>query len=133
MKANTEDCKRPSSVDKNDENNSLVERSLAFWSKFDVTGAKPPTVPNVYARPHHYLEWTHEIKREINLKAINGVTKVNLKTFNSLKEAVLVAINSNKRLQVSNNMKCLSSDDLEKIKAFIAATQKRIQTRVPSP
>ncbi|CEP18627.1 hypothetical protein [Parasitella parasitica] len=31
-----------------------------------------------------------------NLKAINGVTKVNLKTFNSLKEAVLVAINSNK-------------------------------------
>ncbi|CEP11749.1 hypothetical protein [Parasitella parasitica] len=147
-KASAEDCKWPSSVDKNDETNSLVVKNLDFRSKFDVTGAKPPTVPIVHAKPHHYLKWTHEIQREMsekqfiqenvpqqtatpgyvyrNLKAIKGVTKVNLKTFNSLKGAVLVTINSSKPLQVSNKMKCLSSDDLEKIKTFIAATQKEI-------
>ncbi|CEP07234.1 hypothetical protein [Parasitella parasitica] len=66
-----------------------------------------------------------------NLKAINGVTKVNLKTFNSLKEAVLVATNSNKPLQVSKKMKCLSSDD--PIKTFIAATQKEIHDKTFKP
>ncbi|CEP14286.1 hypothetical protein [Parasitella parasitica] len=67
-KANSEDCKWPSSVDKNNENNSLVERNLAFWSKFDATGAKPSTVPNVHAIPHHYLKWTNEIQRETSEK-----------------------------------------------------------------
>ncbi|CEP17568.1 hypothetical protein [Parasitella parasitica] len=67
-KANAKDCKWQSYVDKNDENNSLDERTPAFWSKFDVTGAKHPTVPNVYGRPHHYLKWTHEIQREMSEK-----------------------------------------------------------------
>ncbi|CEP14674.1 hypothetical protein [Parasitella parasitica] len=154
-KANSGDCKWPSSIDKNDEIKSLVERTLAIWSKLDVIGAKPLTVPNVYERLHHYLKWTHEIQQEMsekqfieenvpqqtitpgyvyrNLKAINGVTKVNLKTFNSLKEAVLVAINSNKPLHVSNKMKCLSSDDLGKIKTSIAATQMEIHDKTFKP
>ncbi|CEP12890.1 hypothetical protein [Parasitella parasitica] len=63
-KANTEDCKWPFSVDENNEIKSFVEITLAFWFKFDVTGAKPSTVLNVDARPHHYLNWTHEIQRE---------------------------------------------------------------------
>ncbi|CEP09705.1 hypothetical protein [Parasitella parasitica] len=49
-----------------------------------------------------------------NLKAIDGVAKVNLESFNSLKGAVLIAINSNRPLQ---------------IKTFIAATQKEIQDK----
>ncbi|CEP18799.1 hypothetical protein [Parasitella parasitica] len=65
-----------------------------------------------------------------NLKAIGGVAKVNLKTFNSVKEAVLTAIYSNK----PNKMKFLSSDDLEKIKTFnIPATQKVIQDKTFKP
>ncbi|CEP10997.1 hypothetical protein [Parasitella parasitica] len=64
-KVNTENCKWPSSVDENDKIKSLVERTLAFWSKFDVTGAKPLAVPYVYASPHHYLKWTYEIQREM--------------------------------------------------------------------
>ncbi|CEP07070.1 hypothetical protein [Parasitella parasitica] len=67
-KTNAEDCKWPSSVDKNDEIKSLFERTLAFRSKFDVTGTRPPTVPNVHAIPHHYLKRTHEIQRETSEK-----------------------------------------------------------------
>ncbi|CEP19343.1 hypothetical protein [Parasitella parasitica] len=39
-KASTEDCKWPFSVDENDGIRFHLERTLAFWSKFDVTTGK---------------------------------------------------------------------------------------------
>ncbi|CEP16028.1 hypothetical protein [Parasitella parasitica] len=74
------------------------------------------------------MKMDHKIQRETSEKQFiqENSTKVNLKSFNSLKEAVLVAINSNKPLKKSNKMKFLSSDDLEKSKTFIAAIQMEI-------
>ncbi|CEP15470.1 hypothetical protein [Parasitella parasitica] len=68
-----------------------------------------------------------EIEEEADLFKSEELT-----SYTNLKEAVLVAINSNKPLKLSNKMKCLSSD-LEKIKTFTAATQKQIHDKTFRP
>ncbi|CEP15551.1 hypothetical protein [Parasitella parasitica] len=117
-KANSEDCKWPSSVDKNDENNTLVERTLAFWSKFDVTGARPPTVPNVYARPHHYLKWAHEIQREMSDKQF-------------IQENVPQQTATPGYVYKTYRLSTVSPK--KDHKTFIAATQKEIQDKTFKP
>ncbi|CEP14738.1 hypothetical protein [Parasitella parasitica] len=115
-KANAEDCKWPSSVDKNDEIKSLVERTLAFWSRFDVTGAKPLTVPKFFARPHHYLKWTHEIQREM-----------------SEKQFIQENIPQQTATSGYNYRNLKAIDGVTKIKTFIAATQEEIQYKTFKP
>lgn len=54
-----------------------------------------------------------------NLKSIEDISNLNTKGFKSLKDVILVSINSNNPLEVSKNLKKQHADDLEKVKTFI--------------
>ena len=154
-KSNPTAAKWPSTVENNKKNKSIVDNAIKHWSTFDSPGSGPPTEANIYANPHLYLRWYHEIQKQMcekqfitenepqttatpgyvyrNLKDIEGVSKLNQRVFRSLKEGVLEAINSNKPLQLSKKLQQVRQDDLEKIRTFIITTQWQIKEKKFNP
>ncbi|EIE75932.1 hypothetical protein G6F46_006969 [Rhizopus delemar] len=62
-----------------------------------------------------------------NLESIEGISSLNTEGYKSLKEAVLVSINSNKPLEVSKKFESLHAINVGKIKTFIKDIEKEIQ------
>ncbi|CEG76753.1 hypothetical protein RMATCC62417_11610 [Rhizopus microsporus] len=112
----------PSTVDRIERYETIVNNFLTFWSTHDAfNDADVPSETNLYAKSQCYMKWLHFIQKEMEqkkfiqemkpqdkasssyvhrkLQELPFVKKLNTSKYKSLKDNTLTAINSNKALE----------------------------------
>ncbi|CEJ01632.1 hypothetical protein RMCBS344292_15655 [Rhizopus microsporus] len=146
----------PSTVDRIERYETIVNSFLRFWSTYDVSNdADVPSEANMYAKPQCYMKWLHFIQKEMEqkkfiqemkpqdkasssyvhrkLQELPFVKKLNISKYRSLKENTLTAINSNKTLEITSKLKNIDKKDIDAAQSFIKTVQARIQDKTFMP
>ncbi|CEG79585.1 hypothetical protein RMATCC62417_14033 [Rhizopus microsporus] len=139
----------PSTVDRIERHETIVNNFLSFWSTYDASnGADVPSEANLYAKPQCYMKWLHFIQKEMEqkkfiqemkpqdkasssyvhrkLQELPFVKKLNTSKYRSLKKNTLTAINSNKALEITSKLKNIDKKDIDAAQSFIKTVQARI-------
>ncbi|CEG72553.1 hypothetical protein RMATCC62417_08096 [Rhizopus microsporus] len=146
----------PSTVDRTERYETIVNNFLTFWSTYDASNdADVSSEANLYAKLQCYMKWLHFIQKEMKqkkfiqemkpqdkasssyvhrkLQELPFVKKLNTSKYRSLKENTLAAINSNKTLEMTSKLKNIDKKDIDAVQTFIKTVQARIQDKTFIP
>ncbi|CEG75672.1 hypothetical protein RMATCC62417_10679 [Rhizopus microsporus] len=146
----------PSTVDRIERYETIVNSFLTFWSTYDASNdADVLSEANLYAKPQCYMKWLHFIQKKIEqkkfiqemkpqdktsssyvhrkLQELPFVKRLNTSKYRSLKENTLTAINSNKTLEITSKLKNIDKKDTNAVQNIIKTVQTRVQDKTFMP
>ncbi|CEG77607.1 hypothetical protein RMATCC62417_12323 [Rhizopus microsporus] len=120
----------PSTVDRNERYETIVNSFLTFWSTYDASNdAGVPSEANLNETSRQAS--SNYVHRQ--LQEVSFIKKLNASKYRSLKENTLTAINSNKALKITSKLKNIDEKDIDAVQNFIKAVQARIQDKAFMP
>ncbi|PHZ10819.1 uncharacterized protein RHIMIDRAFT_244703 [Rhizopus microsporus ATCC 52813] len=127
-------AKHPSTIDRIEQYETIVNNFLTFWSMYDASNDADKEME----QKNFVQELKHQDKASSSyvhrkLQELPFVKKLNTSKYISLKENTLTAINSNKPLEITSRLKNIDKRDIDAVQSFIKTVQARIQDKTFMP